>query len=462
MQAATSDLMANIPLPPGPQRRGLLGDMRAVQSDPLGYLLKAGQEFDGLARFRAGFWDVYLIAHPDAIAQMLREYTNSYSKNTFTYNMARTVGGPGLLTLDGEAWHSRRRLMQPIFSKERIAALDKIMSSAAEGMLERWQDYAKRGTPIDLNAEIVGLTLRISSKAFFDVDIRDENSEINQAITTLSVAFADRLRSQWAALWGVLGFPAPGNRRLATARTLIDSVINKIIDELRSREGNSDNLLVQLANAKDPETNRHLTDSELQTEVRTLLLAGHETVARALTWCLYLLARHPQEAEKVANEAKMVLQEHAPRSVDIQNLAYTQMVIDETLRLYPSVWAFSRRAERDEVIQNYRIPKGARIMVSPYVAHRLPEFWPDPESFQPLRFSPEATALRPSHAYVPFGAGPRQCIGKRFALLELQIVVPIIMRRFSLTPLSPEPVLPEPRSTLTPGRPIMLTLHERC
>ena len=221
--------------PPGPKNRNPLGFMRDVQRDPPQFLLRVAQEYGGVARFRAGFLHVYLIAHPDAVRHVLRDHHKNYSKNTFTYKMTRSVTGPGLLTMDGEQWLERRRILQPIFARERIANLDATVTDAMTTVLVRWRRQAAAGEPIDIRAEMIQLTLSIASKAFFDIDIGDEHDEIRRAMSTISTAFIHRFRSRLAAIWGILGFPALENRRLGLAKQALEKVAQQIIDELRRR-----------------------------------------------------------------------------------------------------------------------------------------------------------------------------------------------------------------------------------
>ena len=213
-----------------------------------------------------------------------------------------------------------------------------------------------------------------------------------------------------------------------------------------------------MAQAADPETGGRLSDQALKSEILTLLLAGHETTAHALTWAIYLLSCHPNAQQKLADEVSVAIGRRSPTAQDLPKLTYTQMVIDETLRLYPPLWAFSRRAERDDIVCGYRIPKGARLLVSPYVVHRLPEFWSDPERFVPERFSPEGSAQKQSHAYIPFGAGPRQCIGKRFATLQMQLILPMIMQEFRVGLTSSQTTVTEASVTLQPAQPLWISL----
>lgn len=448
--------VAEIAPPPGPQSISPLGLMRPVQNDPIGFLTQVVNDYGGTAKFRAGLWPVYVIAEPASVRHVLLTNQRNYSKNTFTYQMARSVAGEGLLTLDGDDWHSRRRLLQPIFSKSRIAKLDTIIGEITQKHLEKWTVAAEMGQPIDVGGEVNRLTLSIAAKAFFDVDIEAESDEITNAVGALSSTFTARCRSPLAASVGLLGLPLPTHRTLQSALDVLTSVVDDIIADVRKRPDPGQNILSQIIQAGDDKTSQKLTDQELHTEVRTLLLAGHETTARALTWAFYLLSKHSDVADKIAHEVHANCADTPPTSTEVPHLRYMNAALDETLRLYPSAWAFSRRAESDDVVCGYHVPKGARLLVSPYLLHHNSAFWPDPDEFKPERFLNNNSIVPDS--YIPFGMGPRQCIGKRFALLEAQIILATIVSKFTLHPISNFENTPAPSSTLTPTHPIQLKL----
>lgn len=454
--------VANSPLPPGPTTYHPLGYMNAMHVDPLHFLHALALTHGGIARFRAGFWPVYLVAGPTAIRHLLRDNPANYSKNTFTYRMARSVTGNGLLTSDGQEWHQRRRLLQPIFARNHIAHYDAQITAVTSMMLAQWQQLAEQGKPVDVSVEMTHLTLNIACKTFFNLDIVDqETASVSEAVLTLSQAFTKRFRSKTAPLWGLFGFPTPNNPALSRAQATLNGVVEQAIHSLAQVETSSGNVLAQLIQTSDPETGQRLNRQALQTEILTLLLAGHETTARALTWALYLLAKHTEVQSRLADTIDALGNANTLHFQGLNELPYLRMVVEETLRLYPPIWAFSRRAEADDLVDGYRMPKEARILISPYVAHRLPEFWPEPERFDPERFTEESVAQRPEHAYIPFGAGPRQCIGKRFAMLELQLVLAMIVQQFAVRLASHEVVKAEASTTLTPNQPIYINLTRR-
>lgn len=448
----TTPTAKQMPLPPGPGN-GVLGSLRAVQSDTLGFLTETAQRYGGLYRFRAGVVPVYVVAAPEAIRRVLVDNAGNYSKNTFTYRGTVSVIGHSVFNSDGEVWLRKRRIMQPVFQSSRFHMLEGIVAGACERTAERWL-----GGTVDVGADMVQLALEVAADAFFGLDVRPESRRIGEAVNTLADAFTRRYTSAAAALWGMVDLPLMSGRDVREARSVLYTTIDAIM--ARGIQQHSESLTASLLQAADPEGGSALSPEELKAELLTLLIAGHETTAYALAWCWYLLARHIDVQERVREEAVSVLGNRPAALDDLPRLPYLRQVLDETLRLYPSAWGFTRRAEEADVVMGRRIPKGTRIIVSPYVAHRLPDVWEQPEAFIPDRFAPTAVQARSPYAYIPFGAGPRQCIGKRFALIEAQLVIANLIRRFRVAPLDPVSVLPVARATLRPLQPIRLRVSE--
>lgn len=432
-------------LPPAARTHSLLGELRPFQDNPLTYLVRLSREVGNVARFRAGFWDIYLVAHPDAISELLVAQHTALSKNTFTNQILRTVAGDGLLTMEGEAWRERRQLLQPLFGRNQMVEFAKIVTLVTQARIEKWQTFVDHASDLDVGREMSALALEIACKAFFDIDIADSQEEIRNALNTLSEVFVQRTRSRLAALWGLFGFPAFGQQRLHAATQALDSISLSIVSQLRSRQPLADTPLSDVA--------RTLSEREFCAEVRTLLVAGHETTAKALTWALYLLSQYPEIADRLAQSAD--------DPADASDQHYSQQVAEEVLRLYPPAWTMSRRAEQELIVGGYRIPKGARIMISPYVTHRLPAFWPDPERFDPERHTAKQKEHRHAYALIPFGAGGHQCIGRRFALQEMQLILPMIVQQFHLSLASVPPILPAPQNTLTPTPSVLLQIRRQ-
>src|SRR5262249_2579254 len=264
-------------------------------------------------------------------------------------------------------------------------------------------------------------------RALLGADLGPFMSTIDEAWTIINQYVGE---SFWSLGFDTL--PTPKYRRFKAARAVLRSAVDHVIAERRRSSFDSSDLLSMLMSARDEETGEAMTDEQLRVEVTTFLLAGQETTSLALTWTWYLLGQHPRVRQKLEDEVDAVLRGRPPDYSDLADLAYLRMVIDESMRMYPPAWGFSRQALSDDQLCGFRLPRGWLALIIPYVLHRLPGVWPDPERFDPERFSPMCSANRPKFAYIPFGAGPRQCIGNQFALIETQLIVATFAQSYRL------------------------------
>lgn len=301
------------------------------------------------------------------------------------------------------------------------------------------------------------LTLRIVGQALFSIDLSDEADTVGQGFS----AVRKLLQSYVFRPFPPLSVPTPRNRRLNAAIRSLDGVVQGIIDERRQHNADSGDLLSMLLLARDEETGEGMNDRQLRDEVMTLLLAGHETTANALTWMWYLLSQHPDVEARLHTELDKVLGGNIPTVDHLPDLKYTRMVIEEALRLYPPVFGFGRKATGEDELGGYYVPANTLIWLSPYVTHRHPDFWQQPEVFDPERFSPESAANRPHYAYFPFGGGPRLCIGSNLAMMEAQLITATIAQRYLLRLVPDHPVEPEVSLTLRPKYGLPMTIHQR-
>ena len=429
---------------PGPRGYPLLGILPQMRQDPLQCLMEAACRYGGVVSLPLGPKRAYLMAHPDSIKHVLQDNHRNYRKDR-RIDKLKPLLGNGLFMSEGAFWYRQRRLMQPAFHRQRIAALATAMVEAIEEMLQHWRAYAERGTAIDIAAEMMQLTLNIIGKTMFGADISLEEAQ--------SVG--------WALPTVLAHLKHPHRREFQHALQTLNQIVFRIIDQ-RRRDGTArEDLLALLLDARDEETGAPMSDTQLRDEVMTIFLAGHETTATALTWTWYLLATHPEEEERLHKEIAGVLGGRTPTFQDLSSLPLTRMVIEEAMRLYPPIWLTSRIAVADDHIGGYAIPANAVIFLSPYVMHRHPDFWDHPTRFDPERFLPERVAARPRYAYFPFLGGPRQCIGNNFALIEAQLIVALITRSYQLRLTSTAPVDPHPGHTLRPRQPILMLLHPR-
>ena len=332
------------------------------------------------------------------------------------------------------------------------------MTAYAEAMLVRWDGLAARGEPIDVAAEMMHLALQIVGKALFSIEVGSEADELAQATLVVLDHIVGRARTfgmvpQW--------LPTPGNLRYRKALAVLEDAVNTTIAQRRRDPGNTADLLAMLMSARDAETGQGMTDRQLRDEMMTLLIAGHETVASALAWTWYLLATDPAAEAKLHAELAAVLGGRTPQVDDLPDLRYTQAVFEEALRLYPPAWIITRKALADDVIGGCRVPANALVVASPYVTQRQAAFWPDPEAFDPDRFSEARVAGRPRFAYYPFGGGPRLCIGDQFALTEAKLIIAMVAQRCRLTPVPGHPIAVEPGVTLRPKHGLLMRIEMR-
>ena len=442
--------------PPRLRSHGLLGSASEMQHDPLKFLRETRQYGD-VVRMRFVFSDAYLIYHPDSIKHVLQENNRNYNKDIFTYKMFRPFLGQGLLINDGESWLHQRRLMQPAFHRKRITAYSTVMTDNTTKLIEHWQIYVQQNSSLDIAEEMMSLTLQIVGKTLFSLDLSDKSNTIGEAVTTLLKLLGNYVYAPFPPI----SIPTARNRRLLAANRTLEQVIYRIIAERRAQNVDTGDLLSMLLLARDEETGQGMNDRQIRDELMTMLLAGHETTANTLAWTWYLLSQHPEVEQRLYTEVDEVLGGALPTVEHLSELKYTNMVLEEALRLYPPASIFGRKAIADDELGGYPIPANSMILVSPYAVQHHPDYWPDPERFDPERFTPEHTAERPHYAYFPFSSGPRMCIGSSFAMMEAQLILATIVQRYRLRLVPGHPVEPQMLVTLRPKYGLPMTLHRR-
>ena len=452
--------------PPGPRGHWLWGTMREFRQDSLGTLLHWTREYGDAIRFRFFLhYYGYLFSHPDDVQHILQDNNRNYTKIPAPGNvLLQPLVGSGLLTSDGDSWLRQRRLMQPAFHRRRIASFATTMTDAARETLARWQAPAASGEPMDVAEEMTRLTLEIAGKTLFSMDLTREAEVVGDAFTAASTEILAYMAIPFGAY--LVNLPWwPGARRLRRHVAILDEVVEGIIDERRQQRHagrrTSDDLLDMLMDARDEETGEGMSDEQLRDEVMTLMLAGHETTSLALSWTLYLLSQHPDVRRRLEAEVDEVLGGRTPTMADIPDLTYTTMVLEESMRLYPPAYATSRWCVEADEVGGYDVPAGSVVTLSPYVTHRHLDFWEEAERFDPERFQPERKAERPRFAYMPFGGGPRQCIGNRFAMMEATLILALVAQRYRLQLVPGHPVEMEPLITLRPRYGLCMTVLER-
>ena len=433
---------------PGPRGNPLLGSMRDFQRDKLGFI-RGLTRYGDVARYRMAHLTWYQVNHPEGIRRVLQENNRNYSKGALTLGFFKPVVGEGLITSEGALWLRQRRLIQPIFHRRSVAAFGALMTDETLAMLGRWRPEMEAGVPLDVPAEMARLTLDIVTGALFHAHVGEGPEVIGRAINTIVEDLGFRFE---VPFYPPRRVPTPRNRRFRAAMRTVDRAVYSIIAGRRREGGDEEDLLALLMGTRDEATGEAMGDKQLRDEVMTMFLAGHETTANALSWALYLISTHPEVERRLREELDDVLgaDRRVPTIEDLPDLAYTKMVVDETLRLYPPAWITNRQAIAEDEILGHRIPAKSFVSLSPYVLHRHPDFWERPDTFDPGRFAPGRGNGRPRFAYFPFGGGPRQCIGQSMALVEAQLVLATVLARCRLRPASEGPVEAEALATLRP------------
>lgn len=436
--------------PPGPKPHFLVGNIPLASRDPLAVFSGWAREYGDIFYYRAGWLHVYFLNHPDLVEFVLVRQPQNFWKDPVIRN-SRWLFGESLLTSEGESWKRQRRLAQPAFHRERILSYAGIMTQYTEHAIEDWKD----GAVLDIHQEMMRLTLPIAVRTLFDVE-PEGTREISHALNVLTRNFA----GAWMMLPAFARMlPRPGVLEFRRAVRKLDDTVYQIIGR-HQRNGDSGDLLSMLVRARD-EDGSPMSNRQLRDEVMTFLLAGHETTALALSWAWHLLAENPDAAQKLHEELNGVLGGRVPTVSDLPLLKYTEGIVKESMRLYPPAWAMGRTAIREFEVAGYRIPKGASVVVSQWVMHRDSRFFPEPLKFDPGRWLREESRSLPKFAYFPFGAGPRQCIGASFALMEAVLVLATVAQKFRVAPVSGHRIEPLPTITLRPRYGVWVELRKR-
>ncbi len=424
--------------PPGPKGRALLHSLLTIKRDRLAFVLEAGERYGDVVGFGMGQRKVFLLRHPEHIRYVLAENPANYRKG-LGIEEARPLLGYGLLSSDGELWTRQRRLLQAAFHAGRLDSYRQIIVAASEKMAAQW----RTGATIDAAREMTRLTVTIVGQTLLGIDLEEEAEDIATDLHTLTSEAMARMSRIVPIPRGV---PLPSNLRAARALRRMEARVSRMIDERRSHPTDGADLLSVLIETEAANGGRQ----QVRDELMTALVAGHETTAAALSWAWRLLSQHPEVAERLQEELETVLGSEEPTMATLPKLAYTKAVIEETIRLYPPVWLLPRKNIAADTIGTFHVPPQSEVLLCLYSMHRHPAFWDQPDRFLPERFLRDKNA-RHFAAYLPFGAGPRTCIGSRLGLMEATLVLAILARRF--------------RAEAIPGKPVhaeaSLSLHAR-
>jgi cytochrome P450 len=434
-------LLLSTQKPRGPKNLPIIGNLAAFRSRPIEFLSETAKEYGDLPYFRLGPYHAYLVNHPDYVRDVLVTNQGNFTKSR-ALQRAKILLGQGLLTSEGTFHLRQRRLAQPAFHRDRLAGYGAVMSDYAVRVRERWQ----AGSTLDIANEMMRLTLGVVGKTLFSADVESEAPEIGQALTTvlkmfrmLMLPFSEYLEK----------LPLPSVRRFEKARDRLDQTIYGLIRERRKSGADAGDLLSMLLLAQDEEADgAGMTDTQVRDEALTLFLAGHETTANALTWTWYLLSQNPECEARLHAELDSVLEGRLPQIPDLSQLRYAEMVFAEAMRLYPPAWAIGRMSKEAFELGGVHIGAKSICILSPYVMQRNSRWFPDPERFDPERWTTEARDARPKFSYFPFGGGARVCIGERFAWMEGVLILATLAQKWKLRLTPDQRVEPLPLITL--------------
>jgi len=429
----------SLPQPPGPRGDTLLGSTLDFKESPLQFACYVQKAYGDVARFRVGpSWWV-LVSDPKLVHDMMVERANEFQKPAIARRLWEKFLGDGVLTTEGEVWKRQSRLIRPAFRKGRVAAYGDTMVAYTERMMADWSEGEER----DLGEEMVALTLEIVAKTLFDTDVRQGSAKVGEAMKVLNVEMLNHIYMpvplpRW--------WPSKANKRKIKAIQDIEDIVADVVKARRAEGEDRGDLLSMLVFSKD-EQGDALSDKEIRDQAMTLFFAGHETTAHALTWAWYLLATNPTVTERLQADIHEVTGGEALTVPLLKQLPYLSRVVDECLRILPSVWVFMKEPIADTELGGYRMPKGTQIMISPYILQHDGRWFPQPETFDPDRFEKERARVIPKGAYVPFSGGSRICAGRNFALMEMRLILGTMLQR--LKPEVPADLVPEKEAVLS-------------
>lgn len=440
----------------GPKGHPIFGAALELRKDPLKYFVDAMLTYGDVIWYRIGRDRIVMLNDPRHIKHVVQDNHQNYRKSKF-YNLLRPLLGNGIFLSEGKTWLQQRRAAAPSFGKPRFDHLAEQVIGATDDLLDDWRERYAAGQSFNIAFEMMRVTLDAVTRGFLDHRLADEHASVNEALAVV-------LQETERRVWSVMPLPdrlhalfRPQYRR---ALKTLDELVQRLIDRRLKEPGDSGDLLTTLirqgGGRSDPDFRKLLRD-----QVISVITAGHETTAIALTWVFYLLSKTPAVEQRFHEEIDRVLGGRRPSLADLDRLVYTRAVFEESMRLFPPVWTMSRVAVADDEVGSVKIPAGTTVMLSPYAVHRHPRFWDNPEGFDPERFLPENLGGRPRHAYFPFGGGPRVCLGQRFATMEAQLVLAMIAQSFRVKLVPGQNITPLPMITLRSRGPVLMTLSDR-
>ena len=448
MMPTTQSVIPQVP------SRTPLGHLRTYVGDPLAFLQAQTETYGDTFRFRLVRRQLIATRDPELVQGVLQSKHRSVIKNK-AYRKLGALLGDGLFTSDGDTWRSHRRMMQPSFHRDQILSYHRTFRHYAQDLVEEWRHHEVRGTAVDATESLTRVTLKIIAKTMLGLDLDREGDTVAKHLPPALQVLLTKITSPLATpLW----LPTASNRIFNRSVSALDALVLGLIETRRAAPDKGGDLLGELLQVQDEETGQGLSDQEIRNEMLTFFLAGHETTAIALTWTLHLLLLHPLHLAQLQKELATLPESYTPE--DLAAIPILKPIIQEALRLLPPIWVLGRQTLEPLAIGNYDLPTGASIIFSPYLIHRHPGYWSQPEAFRPERFMSPESGTPHKYAYLPFGGGPRLCIGHHFAMLEMQVILAELLRSFSLS--MPQPALPgfEYSLTLRPSHSLYLQLSK--
>ena len=436
----------------------LVGSLPQLIKNPFSYLKQARETHGDIYNLNLGISKMLIVNHPRHLQHILVDNAQNYRKGGAMWDAIRAMLGNGLVVSEGSFWMRQRRMMQPQFHRQRLAALTELMVSAIDESLDTWEKSAN-GSDFNLSPAFTELTMKVITRTLFGTGLDQEEMDkawkaLDYSVSYIIKAIVLNSLPSW--------MPAPGKKEYEQAIKQINETVYRIIADSRKDNGESNHLLAMLLDMVDAETGEGMTDEQLRDEVTTMFLAGYETTSIVLAWAWDFLTHHPDVMEKLQAEVDAAIGDRLPTFADLMKMPYSRMILNETLRIRPAAWQLPRTAVEDDEIDGYHIPAGTTITSLIYMCHYHPEEWDNPEVFDPERFQPDKTEKRHKFAYMPFGAGQRKCIGLDFALMEGQLALAMVAQRYKLTKTTEKLAEPELSTTLRPKGGVTVKLENRA
>lgn len=447
--------MSREPLPPSPPAHLIFGHLLEYRRDPLTFLSTCAREYGDIVYLKMANYPFFLVSHPDYIEQILVKNHDKLKKDRMLRSRSsRELFGNGLLVSSGEHWRRQRQIILPAFRNDKMEHYAEIILPRTKALLAVWRE----GEIYDMHAEMSRLILGIAGEVFFGADVAREADHVAQALIPIAEQFAAQ-GSPWSVLRRVL--PTPASFRYHHALAELNKVVYSLIEERRQRSTVDREDLLSMLIQTLPDGGRRLTDQQVRDEVMTFFLAGHETTALAVCWTLLLLAHNPKVQAQVAAEASLAREDVSAPKVAVGRSGYLDAVLKESLRLYPPVWVLARAVVEPFELGGFEVPTGTQVVISQWIIHRDPRFFDRPEQFDPSRWFPPPIAGMPRYAYLPFGVGPRACVGQSLAMMESALILAAVIKQFTVEPGASQEVLPSAGITLRPDGGISLRVRAR-